>query len=84
MGISIKRQDTEKLAREVAALAGESLTDAIHNSLTERIKKLGSQPSDDMAKMMARLAVLDQMEVRDNRSLSEMERDFYDDSGQPI
>lgn len=36
MGLSIKNPETEALARQVAAITGESLTEAIHNSLAER------------------------------------------------
>ena len=40
MGISIKRDETERLAREVAKLKGESLTDAIHHALEGELNRL--------------------------------------------
>src|SRR4051812_17491587 len=43
MGISIKRAETEALAREVAAVTGESLTEAIHQALVEKVARL-SEP----------------------------------------
>ncbi|MBZ5570633.1 MAG: type II toxin-antitoxin system VapB family antitoxin [Acidobacteriia bacterium] len=40
MGISIKNDSTERLARQVAGEAGESLTEAIQKSLEERWDRL--------------------------------------------
>lgn len=40
MGISLKNDKAEKLARQVAAEAGESLTDAIIHALEERLERL--------------------------------------------
>ncbi len=84
MGISIKREDTERLARQVAVLTGENLTDAIHNALNERILRLGARPVDELASMKAWLQVLDQRPVKDDRSLGEFEKDWYGADGQPI
>ena len=40
MPISIKNDETERLARKVAELTGETLTDAIRASLAERYERL--------------------------------------------
>lgn len=40
MGISLKNDRAEKLARQVAAETGESLTEAIIHSLEERLERL--------------------------------------------
>ncbi|MGO9519701.1 MAG: type II toxin-antitoxin system VapB family antitoxin [Candidatus Korobacteraceae bacterium] len=40
MGISIKNSETERLARQVAQEAGETLTEAIEKSLRERLQRL--------------------------------------------
>jgi antitoxin VapB len=40
MALSIKNEETERLAREVANETGESLTQAIQESLKERLKRL--------------------------------------------
>jgi antitoxin VapB len=40
MGLSIKDEETDRLAREVARLAGETITEAIKRSLAERAAKL--------------------------------------------
>jgi antitoxin VapB len=40
MPLSIKNEETERLARQVAETTGESLTDAIRHSLEERLARL--------------------------------------------
>lgn len=40
MALSIKNSETERLARQVAKEAGESLTEAIESSLKERLQRL--------------------------------------------
>jgi len=87
MGISIKRADTEALAREVASVTGESLTQAIHQALVEKIARL-SQPyrlSDaEQAAKQAFFAELDARPVLDPRDWREIEAELYDEHGQPI
>ncbi len=39
MALSLKDQETDRLAREVAALTGESLTDAVRQALAERLER---------------------------------------------
>lgn len=39
MALSIKDSGAERLARELAAATGESLTDAIRNALRERFER---------------------------------------------
>ncbi len=39
MAISLKDPETDRLARAVAALTGESLTDAIRNALADRLAR---------------------------------------------
>jgi antitoxin VapB len=39
MALSFKDPDTDRLAREVAALTGETLTEAVRNALKERLQR---------------------------------------------
>lgn len=39
MALSIKNPEADRLARELAAITGETLTDAVTNSLRERLKR---------------------------------------------
>ena len=43
MALNIKDEETDKLAREVAARAGESLTEAIRIALRERLQRLSGR-----------------------------------------
>jgi antitoxin VapB len=70
MGISIKNDKAEKLARQVAAQTGESLTDAIIHSLEERLERLkGRRSAPDLAEMLMaigrRCSALPDLDVRD-------------------
>lgn len=81
MGISIKNDSAEKLARQVAAETGESLTDAIIHSLEERLERLkGRRSAPDLAEtLMAisrRCSALPDLDVRDADEIL-----GYDDKG---
>jgi len=53
MGISIKNVRAERLARQVSAETGESLTDAIIHSLEERLERLkGRRSAPDLAETL--------------------------------
>jgi antitoxin VapB len=53
MGISIKNDKAERLARQVSAETGESLTDAIIHSLEERLERLkGRRSAPDLAETL--------------------------------
>jgi antitoxin VapB len=45
MPLSIKNEETERLARQVAEAAGESITTAIRHSLEERLARLNRRGS---------------------------------------
>lgn len=49
MALSLKDKETDRLAREVAALTGETLTDTIRKALSERLERerlRRGQPAD--------------------------------------
>jgi antitoxin VapB len=39
MALSLKDKETDRLAREVVALTGESITDAVRKALAERLER---------------------------------------------
>lgn len=56
MAISLKDKETDRLAREVAALTGETLTDTIRKALAERLARerlRRGQPIDLAARFRA-------------------------------
>jgi antitoxin VapB len=69
MSLNIKDAKTDKLAREVADLAGESITEAIRRALEERRDKLkqrrrGRSLADELSEIGARCAALPDLDKR--------------------
>lgn len=68
MALSLKDKETDRLARQVSSLTGETLTEAIRTSLRERLRneqlRRGGGPElakalEDIARRCAALPVLD-------------------------
>jgi antitoxin VapB len=83
MGLNIKDEETDRLAREVARLAGETITEAVKRSLAERVVKLKAQKREatlaaDIMEIGRRCAALP---VIDPRSADEIIG--YDKDGLP-
>jgi antitoxin VapB len=54
MALSIKTDEADRLARELAQLTGETLTDAVTNALRERLaREREVQKADYVARLMA-------------------------------
>ncbi len=83
MPLSIKSFETERLAREVAAKTGESLTVAIQTALQERLERLNrEQQNCNLANQLWEiLRRVDQLPVLDTRSPDEIVG--YDENGLP-
>jgi antitoxin VapB len=83
MGISIKNDHTEELARELARETGESLTTAITRALEERLARLEGRrsPADRLALARAVLRRMDSLPVLDERTPDEILG--YDEHGLP-
>ena len=83
MGISIKNDHTEELARELARETGESLTTAITRALEERLARLEGRrsPADRLALAHVVLRRMDALPVLDDRSADEIMG--YDEHGAP-
>jgi antitoxin VapB len=83
MGLNIKDEETDRLAREVAKLAGETITEAVKRSLAERAATLRAKRRDatlvdDIMQIGQRCAALP---VHDRRGADEIIG--YDDNGLP-
>ena len=83
MGISIKNQRTERLARELAGETGESLTTAITRALEERLQRVEGRRSvaDKLTLARAALRRVDSLPVLDARRAEEILG--YDEHGLP-
>lgn len=83
MAMSIKSLDVERLARELAAKTGESLTGAIQTALEERLDRLKKIKKDPLirAQLEEILRRVDQLPILDQRSPDEIVG--YDENGLP-
>lgn len=83
MAISIKSMEAERLAREIAAKTGESLTSAIQKALEERLDRLRNQRRSQIlaGQLEEILRRVDQLPVLDSRSADEILG--YDEHGLP-
>ena len=83
MAINIKSLEAERLAREVAAKTGESLTEAIQKSLSERLDRLMRQRKSHLLKGQLEdiLQRVDKLPVLDPRPPDQIVG--YDENGLP-
>lgn len=83
VALSIKNPETERLARTVAKEAGESITDAIEQSLRERLERLQRKRKTKLMLESVEdiLRRVDQLPVLDTRSPDEILG--YDENGLP-
>jgi antitoxin VapB len=82
MALSLKDKETDRLAREMVALTGETLTDAIRTALTERLERerlKRGRPVDLAARIRAIGEHCAGLPDRDTRSPKEILG--YDDTG---
>ena len=83
MVLSIKDPEADRLARNLAALTGESLTEAVKAALRDRLAREQRRRGKrlDRAKLDAIVASIAALPVVDNRSPDELIG--YDDFGLP-
>jgi antitoxin VapB len=82
MVLSIKNAEADQLARELAAVTGESLTEAVITALRERVERERARRGPGKAARLARLAEeYRDLPVRDARPAEEIIG--YDGNGLP-
>ena len=84
MALNIKHAEADRLARELAAATGETLTEAVVAALRERLQRQQQRrPAPSTAKEILREAQvrLARLPVRDRRSADEILG--YDEKGLP-
>lgn len=82
MALSIKSAEADRLARELSAITGESLTTAVVNALRERLDRERGAARDQVARRLRALqSDLLRHGVLDDRSADEIIG--YDDHGLP-
>jgi antitoxin VapB len=82
MAFSIKNDEADRLARQLAALTGESLTETVVRSLSERLGRQRVSKQRKAGTDLARLAAdLSKLPVLDSRTAEELLG--YDENGLP-
>ena len=82
MALSIKTDEADRLARELAAEIGETLTEAVTTALRERLDRIRSRTRIDIAERLDRLSLeYSAMRVVDDRTPDEIIG--YDENGLP-
>ena len=83
MALSIKNDDADRLARELAATTGESLTDAVLEALRERLaRELGRRRPGVGARLQRLAQEVATLPVLDDRPADQILG--YDNDGLPI
>jgi antitoxin VapB len=83
MALNIKDPKVDRLARDLAAVTGESITAAVGRALTERLERVQSGPTADRRRTAIRRAqaTFAAMPAHDGRSADEILG--YDEHGLP-
>jgi antitoxin VapB len=82
MAFSIKNEEADRLARDLAATTGESLTDAVTVALRERLDRQQARGRADVARLLRRLSdEVSALPVLDHRDPDQVVD--YDDRGIP-
>jgi antitoxin VapB len=83
VALNIKHPEADRLARELAAMTGETLTEAVVNALRERLSHQARRPGPRSAKDVLEEARtrLSRLPVRDPRTADEILG--YDERGLP-
>jgi antitoxin VapB len=79
VSLNIKSEAADRLARELAALTGESITEAVTNALSERLERRRRNPSGRRAILNSIRRRVSRMPRRDTRSDDEILG--YDEDG---
>lgn len=80
--LNIKDEETDRLAREVAAMTGETLTMAVRTALQERKERL-SAPKKREIDWAALRRIQAEAALGDPSITSESHNDLYGDDGMP-
>jgi antitoxin VapB len=85
MALSIKDEETDRLAREVARRNGETVTMAVKTALKERLERQKPNPKAGLAAWLMELAKETGPMMKDGKTSKELMDELYDpETGLPI
>ena len=56
MSLNIKDEETHRLARELARIAGESMTAAVNEAIRERLERVRGESKEDLSERLRKIA----------------------------
>ena len=83
MGMNIKNPEAHQLAREVAALTGESVTGAVTESLRERLERLRAEQREGTADVLLMLGRDTAKRLSPEFKRADVDELLYDDDRLP-
>lgn len=83
MALNIKNPETEKLARRLSRLTGESKTTAITEALRERLERLSSDDANALAARLLQIGKECAAHLREPFRTVDHGDLLYDEKGQP-
>lgn len=83
MSLNIKNDEAHRLAKELARLTGESMTEAVTTSLKQRLESLKKDAPEELAAKILNLSVDCQDRWKEPWASSQHEDLLYDELGLP-
>jgi antitoxin VapB len=83
MALNIKNQDTHKLVKELASLAGESMTEAVTKAVRERLDRLRRQSGAGLADRLLQIGRDCALRIKEPSRSTDHKDLLYDDQGLP-
>lgn len=83
MTLNIKHPDAHRLAREIASLTGETLTDAVTTALRERLARERAARGGDLAERLVAIGVDCAARLREPYATGDPAELLHDEAGLP-
>jgi antitoxin VapB len=83
MSLNIKNQEAHALARQLAAITGESITSAVTESLRERLERLRRSPRAGMAERLMKIGAESAARLPDEFKNMNPDDLLFDEKGMP-
>jgi antitoxin VapB len=83
MALSIKDEETDQLARELARRNGETVTTAVKIALKERLERQKPNPKEGLAAWLMEISRETAPLMNDGRTTKELFDELYDETGLP-
>jgi antitoxin VapB len=83
MSLNIKSAETHKLARELAALTGESVTEAVTVAVRERLQRARGKGTVNLAEQLLDIGRDSAQRLREPYRSTDHEELLYDERGLP-